>query len=393
MNARTLTDLVIEELAVIGAPFDRAPDRPARTTQWSARLPGFGTRCYTSGRKTYVVQAAMGGRTRTVTIADSRVISEANARAIARRVLLRVQTGENPAEVRVKTKVIPLFAKFLDRYWAGAEAGWKASTLDRNRYYRKHLDAAFPRRHLDQINPGDIRRWFAKVTSTAGPAAANRVFELMLSLFRKAEEWGELPSGSNPCQGIKRNKLRKHECLLSAEELARLGLALDQEAQVCPMEVAALRLLILTGCRKSEICHLTWDEVRGRRLLLHDAKTGPRTVWLGSEAQAIVKGIERNPLRDEVFLNDDKRLTIPQLDGCYYRVRSVAGLDHVRLHDLRHNFASHAASMSETLPMIAKLLGHADVKMTARYAHLDDAPVMEACEAIGTALSMVVAPE
>ncbi|KAH2842309.1 hypothetical protein KXW36_000676, partial [Aspergillus fumigatus] len=103
-------------------------------------------------------------------------------------------------------------------------------------------------------------------------------------------------------------------------------------------------------------------------------------------------GIERNPLRDEVFLKEDKRLTIPQLDGCYYRVRSAAGLNHVRLHDLRHNFASHAASMSETLPMIAKLLGHADIKMTARYAHLDDASVMEACEAIGAALWMVVAP-
>jgi len=392
MNARTLTDLVTEELAAIGAPFDRRPDRPARTTQWCSKLPGFGTRCYASGHKTYVVQAAMGGRTRTVTIADCRVITEANARGIARRVLLRVQTGENPAEARVKTKAVPIFAKFLDRYWASAVAGWKASTLDRNRYYRNHLDAAFPRRHLDKISPGDVRRWFAKVTRTAGPAAANRTFELMLSLFRKAEEWGELPSGSNPCQGIKRNKLRKHECLLSVEELARLGQALEQEAQICPQEVAALRLIILTGCRKSEICHLTWDEVRGRRLLLHDAKTGPRTVWLGREAQSVLKRIERHPMRDEVFWTEGGRLAIKRLDACYWRVRAAAGLDHVRLHDLRHNFASHAATMSETLPMIALLLGHADIKMTARYAHLDDAPVMEACEAIGAALRMVVAP-
>ncbi|WCT79258.1 tyrosine-type recombinase/integrase [Novosphingobium humi] len=390
MNALTLTELVTEELAVLGATFDRAPDRPARLTQWCARLPGFGTRCYANGRKAYVVQAAMEGRTRTVTIADSRVITEAHARGIARRVLLRVQTGENPADAKTRSKAMPVFSAFLVRYWANASAGWKASTLDRNRYYRTHLVTAFPRRHLDAITPGDVRKWFAKVTRTAGPAAGNRSFELMLSLFRKAEEWGELPSGSNPCHGIKRNRLRKHECLLSAEELTRLGQALDLEAETCPKEVAALRLIILTGCRKSEICNLTWDEVRGRRLLLHDAKTGPRTVWLGKEAQAILDGIEHHPMHDEVFWTEGGQLNINQLDGCYYRVRRAAGLDHVRLHDLRHNFASHAASMSETLPMIAKLLGHADIKMAARYAHLDDASVLEACEAIGAALRMVL---
>lgn len=390
MNALTLTELVTEELAVLGATFDGKLDRPARVTQWCARLPGFGTRCYANGRKTYVVQAAMEGRTRTVTIADSRVITEANARGIARRVLLRVQTGENPAETKARSKAMPVFSAFLGRYWVNASAGWKASTLDRNRYYRKHLVTAFPRRHLDAITPGNIRQWFATVTCTAGPAAANRAFELMLSLFRKAEEWGELPSGSNPCHGIKRNRLRKHECLLPAEELARLGQALDLEAETCPKEVAALRLIILTGCRKSEICNLTWDEVRGRRLLLHDAKTGP--VWLGREAQAVLATFQRDPMRDEVFWTKNGRITINQLDGCYYRVRSAADLDHVRLHDLRHNFASHAASMSETLPIIAKLLGHADIKMTARYAHLDDASVLEACETIGAALRMVFAP-
>lgn len=98
-------------------------------------------------------------------------------------------------------------------------------------------------------------------------------------------------------------------------------------------------------------------------------------------------------MHDEVFWTESGRLKINQLDSCYYRVRSAADLDHVRLHDLRHNFASHAASMSETLPMIAKLLGRADIKMTARYAHLDDASVMETCEAIGAALRMVLAPE
>jgi len=390
MNARTLRSLLIEELAVLGKSITPAPARHTRTTSWCPRQPGFGTRCYAGGRKTYVVQALMGGRTRTVTIADTRLITEALARNIARRVLLRAQIGENPADTRIKGRDVPTYSAFVARYWQTVSPRWKASTQTRNLSYRKHLERAFPRRHLDTITPGEVSTWFASLTTRSGPAAANRSFELLRAMFNKAEEWGVLPEGANPCHGIRQNKLRKHECLLSDNELGRLGSALMIEESKAPMAVAAIRLIALTGCRKSEICNLTWSEVRGRRLLLHDAKTGPRTVWLGQEAQTILAGVTRDPTSDLVFSSFGRPLTIGAVDGCYVRAREAAGLGHVRLHDLRHSFASRAASMSETLPMIAKLLGHADIKMTARYAHLDDAAVLEACERIGAWLVAVV---
>lgn len=119
---------------------------------------------------------------------------------------------------------------------------------------------------------------------------------------------------------------------------------------------------------------------------MHDAKTGPRTVWLGDAVQAVLAGLPRHAELDHVFWRGDARLTISRLDQCYHRVRAGVGLPHVRLHDLRHSFASHVATMSETLPMISKLLGHTSVKMTARYAHLDDACVVDAAERLGELL-------
>lgn len=386
MNARTILSLVREELAAVGKTFEPKSALPNRTTLWCPRQPGFGTRCYARKRKTFIVQARMGGRTRTVTIADARLITETLARDIARRVLVRAQIGENPADTRLKVKEVPTYLAFLARYWQVVALRWKPSTLDRNLHYRRHLDRAFEHQHLDTITPGEVRTWFACMTTEVGPAAANRTFELLRAMFNKAEEWGTLPEGTSPCHGIRLNKLGKHECLLSDDELARFGAALVSEERRAPVAVAAIRLIALTGCRKSEICNLTWSEVRGRRLLLHDAKTGPRTVWLGEEARALLGGLTRDPANDLVFSGDRHQLSMKGLNRCFWRAREAAGLSQVRLHDLRHSFASRAASMSETLPMIAKLLGHTDIKMTARYAHLDDASVIGACNRIGDLL-------
>lgn len=387
MNARVLSELVADELVKLGLEANGVAEPPQRHTRWCPSQPGFGTRSYAGGRSVYVVQTNMQGRLRTVTLCDVRLITITKARAIARRVLLRAQVGENPASGRTARRAVPLFRRFLDEYWNAVSPRWKPSTLQSNRHYRRHLERAFPRAYLDRITSADVQRWFAKITEAAGPAAANRAFELLRALFIKAEEWGILPESASPCRGISRNKLRKHECRLSASELERLGAALVNAEANHPMAVAAIRLIALTGCRKSEILNLTWNEVRGRRVLLTDAKTGPRTVWLGRAGEAILARLEPHRALDEVFWNGDRPLSVSRLDLVYRSCREAAGLSHVRMHDLRHSFASHAASMSETLPMIAKLMGHANTAMTARYAHLDDADVLEVCERIGAVIS------
>ncbi|EJL22920.1 site-specific integrase [Novosphingobium sp. AP12] len=388
MNALTLNAIVAQEMAMSSLPTLHVAEtvRASRHTAWASELPGFGLRRYASGKRVFLVQARMGGRSRTVTIGDAKVVSRAQALDVARRVLLRAQTGDDPAEVRQRTRRTPLYESFLQEFWTKVSPHWKASTRNRNSYYRKHLEVAFPRRFLDGIAPGDVAGWFADITASSGPGAANRALELLRTLFNKAETWGVLPPGSNPCEGIKRNRLRKHECLLSADELARFGRALADLAAAAPMHAAAITLIALTGCRKGEISALDWSEVKGRRLLLHDAKTGPRTVWIGIEAAVLLSRLPRHPEMSWVFWNGEQQLKPYQLDKAYYRVRSFAGLEHVRMHDLRHSFASHAAVMSETLPMIGKLLGHSSLQMTARYAHLYDDAVVQANEGIGALL-------
>ena len=149
-------------------------------------------------------------------------------------------------------------------------------------------------------------------------------------------------------------------------------------------------LLLLTGCRLSEIVNLTWSEVKGGRLLLHDSKTGPRTVWLGDEARMLLASLEKRGGADPVFWNKLTRRPVRCITPFWRDVKVEANLPGVRLHDLRHSFASHAAARSETLPMIGKLLGHAKLQTTSRYAHLDDGHVLDAAERIGCLLADII---
>ncbi len=392
MTSLTLREIVTNEL---GASKERSKQSfrndSARRTTWSKRWPGYGVRHYASGRKVHIVQARMDGRTRTVTIGDSRLLSEAQAIDVAKRVLLRVQCGENPAAKRTITLAIPTFDSFADEYWEKMQAVWKSGTISRNIYYmRKHVRAAFAGQFLDEIEYKQVRRWFVEITKTAGPGAANRALMLLRGMFNKAIASGVITDGSNPTFNIRQNKMRKHEAYLSNSELTRFGEALVSESLKYPIAVAAIRLLTLTGCRKSEICNLTWRKVKGRRLLLHDAKTGPRTVWLGQAAQNVLSSISTDEQAERVFSWRQNDLSIYQLERCFKRARLQANLLKLRVHDLRHSFASHAAGMTETLPMIAQLLGHANIKMTARYAHLDDRDVQKAAEDIGKQICLLI---
>lgn len=154
---------------------------------------------------------------------------------------------------------------------------------------------------------------------------------------------------------------------------------------------SAITLLLLTGCRTGEILGLQWADLRGLRLHLRDSKTGPRTVWLGQEARDLIDGLPRKGSNPHMFWNWRSRRPIGTLVNAWIEIRDLVGLTDVRLHDLRHTYASHAAMSRENLPMIGKLLGHARVASTARYAHLDDEHALDAVEVIGNLLSGVLA--
>jgi integrase len=377
-------------LKLVGGTGLKSP--PRRTTTWFADPPGFGLRTYASGWRSYVVQTRISGRLRTVTIAKADFVSEAEARRLARHLVMAAQTGGDPADDRKTARASPAFADFLNEYWRRKEPRWKPSTRTTNAIYRRgYLDGAFAGKFVDGIVEADILRWFSDTTDRAGPGGANRVLDILNAMFLCAEAWGYRAEGSNPCRGVRRNRQRRFQRFLGVAELQRLGRVLGEERGRRPEHAAAVLLLLLTGCRMSEITGLRWADVRGHKLLLRDSKTGPRTVWVGEDARSVLDGLRRHPKIEWVFFNWSRRKQIRFLGDFWRDVRTVAGLPSVRLHDLRHTFASHAASLSETLPMIGKLLGHAKVASTARYAHLDDADVLDAAERVGNAIEGMMA--
>ena len=181
------------------------------------------------------------------------------------------------------------------------------------------------------------------------------------------------------------------ERFLSVQELKRLGGALEEERARYPIHTAAVLLILFSGCRSSEILGLHWSDVRGRRLHLRDSKTGPRTVWICDEGRAVLDGIVRRRKVEPVFYNWSTGRPIGTLDYYWARIREKTGFSSLRLHDLRHTYASHAAALSETLPIIGKLLGHREVRSTARYTHNDDVDVLRTADTVGAAIARLTA--
>ena len=202
------------------------------------------------------------------------------------------------------------------------------------------------------------------------PYQANRTLGVLSKMFSLAEVWGWRPDGSNPCRHVKRYKEHKRERFLSPEETERLGQVLCKVEEEMPSAVAAFRLLLLTGCRMSEIRDLRWDYVKDDCIELPDAKTGGRVVPLGPEARAVLSAIPRDEDNPWVIAGRLPGSHLTDLQRPWRRIRKQAGLEDVRIHDLRHSFASRALALGESLTMIGKLLGHTQVQTTARYAHL-----------------------
>jgi integrase len=188
---------------------------------------------------------------------------------------------------------------------------------------------------------------------------------------------------------VKKFKERKRERFLSSDELTRLGEALLAESRESPSAVTCIRLLIFTGCRLSEIQKLKWSyvDIRAKMIHLPDSKTGKKTIYLG---QAAVDELERTPK-----IANSPYVITGHIDGQFLtdmqkpwrRIREAARLDGVRIHDLRHTFASQGVAMGQGLPIIGKLLGHSQLQTTARYAHLAAEPVIEVADLISTRLA------
>jgi integrase len=366
------------------------------------------------GKKVYVVQYRQAGHSRRSTIGEHGRLTPDEARRLAKVELGAVEGGADPIEERRRDRAVRTFQGVAEDFMARhAKAKRKGSTAEEYaRLLRLHVYPVIGSTRIADVSRRDVAKMHGDMSAT--PAIANKALAVMSSIWGWAARRDEVEANSNPAKGIERYPEERRERFLTAAEFARLGDALreaetvglswqvdeakahakhapkpDSRREVLdPHAVAALRLLVLTGARLREILHLKWSEIDFERgmAFLPDSKTGQKPLYMSAAALAVLEGLPRVEGNAHVIAGQNSGARA-DLKRPWAAVLRAAELQGVRLHDLRHSFASVGAGASMGLPVIGKLLGHSQPATTARYAHLDADPMRRAADTIGATIS------
>jgi integrase len=387
--------------------------------EYDSELIGFGVAVYPSGVKSWVCEYRPhgGGRgvaKKRVTLGKTSQLTPDQARKAAADMLAAVQLGGDPAQDKAERRASVTVGELIDFFDAryvgpmlkpGTAIGYRIALEELRRAHGALKATALTRSHVATLH-------FAMADR---PYAANRAVAVWSKAFAWAAGSGLIPEGQNPAKGIKKYREQGRERFLTSEELARLGDTLREgETMGLPYSVdetkptakhaakadhrrvkldryaaSALRLLILTGARLREILHAKWEQVDLERgiLFLLDSKTGRKPVYLSAAAQAVLAALPRIEGNPHIIAGAKNGAPRADLKKPWAAVKRAVGLEGVRLHDLRHSFASVGAGASMGLPIIGKLLGHSQAATTARYAHLDADPLRRAVDTIGATIS------
>ncbi len=354
---------------------------------WDTRIAGLGVRVRPSGGRSWIFLRNTGAGTRRIFLGQAELKTVEEVRRECHALAAEPGSEDKPDEIR---HAVPSFRDFVADTWKEAHCDrYKPSTQRGVRsILARQLLPAFGSKPLDRISPTQVGRWFDTYSRTA-PGGANRALDLLRQIMNVSVACGHIDT--NPARGVKRNRRPALTRFLSREEIGRLHRVLDRQTRKSGRQQAdIIRLLLLTGCRKGEIVRLRWSAVQDDMLVLADSKTGPRTVPLNTQARRI---LERQPRGASSFVFPSPRdlarprgLNLP----LWYLVRREAGIEDVRLHDLRHTLASHAVMNGVPVPVVSRLLGHGNVSMTLRYAHLGDRDIEAAAERIGEAMARIM---
>ena len=357
---------------------------------WDPELKGFGLKVTPKGKKVYLVQYRVksSGRLRKYTIGThGSPWTPDGARDEAKSILGMVADGDDPADKKADAGVT--IRTLCDEYLLHMEGRSKPKSIAAARkYIERFISPLLGKRIVADITHADIAYVHSKLKAT--PIQANRVRSLLSNLLTLAEVRGVRPLHTNPCRYVTPFKEKKHERSLSPDELGRLGTTLsDNEKHAGPYVVGAIRLLLFTGSRVGEILSLQWDWIDWDKAeaLLPDSKTGAKTIHFPAPAMQVLSEIPRVEGNPHVIVGRNPGKALQNLRTPWLRIRKAAELEDVRLHDLRHAYASVAVSSGMGLPIIGKLLGHSQTQTTQRYAHLASDPVKAAAEKVAGIIS------
>lgn len=373
-------------------------------TIWDTELRGFGCRYRTEGRF-FMLKYSIHGRQRFYTIGqwDGDLTPE-KARGEAEKLRGKIRAGIDPmAEKEAGDKVLVIkhaFTSFLEE----VEAKSSPRTFDEyERTFKKFIEKDIGSYRIDAVGRADIARIHHDLKDT--PYQANRVLALLSSFFSWCDKNGYRPDGKNPCRHVDKYEEKARERFLSESEIHAIGKALEAYEKAnkyvtphpwkkkkgkkeinltTPYVTAAIRLLLLTGARCNEILSLKWADVDFERKLirLQVSKTGQKTIYLSAPALQLLSALPRIEDNPYVICGKKEGSHLVNIKDPWDEIRTAAKLTDVRIHDLRHNYASTAIASGHHLKVIGSLLGHSDTKTTERYAHLANDPLQTANETI-----------
>lgn len=409
MATRKLTKTVVHSL----------PARDKVYIVYDDTLLGFGVRVTPNGARSWIVEYRPhgGGRgvgKRRITLGSITVLTPDQAREAAGDVLAKVRFGQDTPHDRAARRASPLLSELIDEFMREeVRPIRKPRTAELYElYFRRHVTPALGTKRAREVTAADVAKLHRKVGAKA-QVTANRMVALISGLYSWAARTGRVPDDVRPARGITKFREQGRERFLSGEEIGRLGDALREAetvglpwvvdetnpkakhvrkdnriTQVSPFATAAIRLLLLTGCRLREILNLRWEEYDRERgmLLLPDSKTGRKPIILSGAAIAVLDAIPN--AGDYVIAGKNAEQARRDLKRPWDAIRQRANLGPLRLHDLRHTFGATGAGDNLGLPVIGKLLGHKNVETTMRYAHLAAGPLKIAADAVASKLAL-----
>ena len=332
-----------------------------------------------SGARTWITLVTDGGKTARRTLGDATSIPIGLARAL---VGASAESAHSSLPAPARFQASATVAVVIEAYLTSVPGRhWTASTGNMMRSVaRRHIIPVLGEKIVRDVTRSDVRLWHGELARRT--TSERMALSTLSGMMRYAEDHGLRDAGSNPCRGFRKKSSTERGSHLPPVLIRRIWETLDLHQERMPAACGVIRLLLLTGARKSEILGLHWGRIVGCRAVLASSKTGSRTIWLNAPARVILDGRRGTDAGDFVFPAPRRRGALSSIDRQWDTIRKAADAPSLRLHDLRHHYAAVGVSNGIDLKVVGELLGHHDIDSTLIYAHLATAALVRSADRV-----------